>query len=81
MQPDQGWKEGLLLRDPNHGRAWQSGGRGDGYGDAYELKHQDNNYRLVSREGEIPFANYLRLDNSELTPEEAAEKIREYFGL
>ncbi|MBO5284023.1 MAG: hypothetical protein J6B43_13030 [Lachnospiraceae bacterium] len=45
------------------------------------MKHQDNNYRLVSREGEIPFANYLRLDNSELTPEEAAEKIREYFGL
>lgn len=45
------------------------------------ILQEDKNHRLVSREGEIPFANYLRLDNSELSPEEAAEKIREHFGL
>ncbi|MBR3299195.1 MAG: AAA family ATPase [Clostridia bacterium] len=43
--------------------------------------HEDANYRLVSREGEIPFENYLRLDNSALSAEEAARIIKESFGL
>ena len=36
---------------------------------------------LVSREGEIPFANFLRIDNSKLSPETVAELIREHFDL
>ena len=45
------------------------------------LKDEDARYRLVSYEGEIPFDNYLRIDNSNLSPEEAATLIRTTFGL
>ena len=45
------------------------------------LRNEDANYRLVSNEGEIPFENYLRIDNSHLSPEEAAGIIRRTFGL
>jgi len=45
------------------------------------LKQEDAQYRLVSHEGEIPFDNYLRIDNSGLSPQEAAAQIRDAFGL
>lgn len=45
------------------------------------LLEDDAQYRLVSREGEIPFPNYLRLDNTNLTAAEAARRIQETFGL
>lgn len=40
----------------------------------------EKKYRCVSEIGEIPFPRYLRLDNSELTPEEAARRIAAHFG-
>lgn len=45
------------------------------------LKSDDARYRLESREGEIPFPNYIKIDNSELSPEETALKIKEHFSL
>ncbi len=45
------------------------------------ILNEDANHRLVSREGEIPFANFLRIDNSRLSPETVAELIREHFDL
>ena len=45
------------------------------------LLRDDANYRCVSLPGEIPFENYLRIDNTELTPEAAATMIREHFAL
>ena len=45
------------------------------------LLRDDANYRCVSRPGEIPFENYLRIDNTDLTPEATATMIREHFGL
>ena len=41
----------------------------------------DANHRCVSLPGEIPFDNYLRIDNSNLAPEAAAAIIREHFAL
>lgn len=41
----------------------------------------DANYRCISNPGEIPFENYLRIDNSDLSPEAAVAIIREYFAL
>ena len=35
--------------------------------------------RCESLPGEIPFSNYLRLDNSTISPEEAAAQIKEHF--
>lgn len=44
-------------------------------------RHLDENHRLVSREGEIPFENYLRIDNTNVSAAEAAERIRREFKL
>lgn len=44
------------------------------------LIRDDENYRCESLPGEIPFPNYLRLENSELTAEKAAAKIKAHFG-
>lgn len=44
------------------------------------IRHEEK-YRLVSEQGEIPFENYLRIDNSEMSAEEAARLIKETFQL
>ncbi len=41
----------------------------------------DANYRCESLPGEIPFENYIKIDNSNLTPEEVATIIRQRFDL
>ncbi len=45
------------------------------------LLDDDRNHRCVSREGEIPFENYLRIDNSDKGPEEVAKMIKNTFRL
>lgn len=45
------------------------------------LLQDDDRYRLESQEGEITFPNYMRIDNSELTPEAVAKMIQEQFSL
>ena len=45
------------------------------------LIDDDRKYRCVSFEGEIPFENYLRIDNSDKSPDEAAMLIKETFRL
>ena len=45
------------------------------------LIQDDNLHRCVSREGEITFDNYLRIDNSDKAPDEVARLIRERFSL
>ena len=37
--------------------------------------------RLVSRPGELPFENYLRIENADVPAAEAAKRIKEYFDL
>ncbi len=44
------------------------------------IRHAEEKYRCVSEPGEIPYASYLRLDNTNLTPEQAAEIIVDHFG-
>lgn len=45
------------------------------------LIEDDRKYRCVSNEGEIPFANYMRIDNSHLAPDVVARMIKERFQL
>ena len=45
------------------------------------LINDDNKYRLESYDGEIPFENYIKIDNSHLEPAEAAKMIKERFDL
>lgn len=44
------------------------------------ILNEDKEYRLISKEGEIPFKNYMKIDNSYLTPEIVADMIIENFG-
>ena len=41
----------------------------------------DRQYRFESQPGEIPFENYMRIDNSNLAPEVVAAMIKERFCL
>lgn len=43
------------------------------------LINDDSKYRLESYEGEIPFDNYIKIDNSNLGPDEVARIIKERF--
>ena len=45
------------------------------------LVRDDNQYRCESLPGEITHPNYLRIENADIPPEEAAKIIREYFNL
>lgn len=45
------------------------------------LLRDDASWRCVSRPGEIPFPNYLRLENTEIPAAEAARIIRDHFKL
>lgn len=48
---------------------------------AQRLINDDRSHRCVSREGEITFDNYLRIENSDLEPDAAAAMIKRAFGL
>lgn len=45
------------------------------------LMNDENKYRLVSRDGEMPFENYIKIDNTNLAPEAVAEIIKDKFQL
>lgn len=45
------------------------------------LIHDDTHYRLESRDGEIPFENYIKIDNTNLAPDVVAQMIKERFAL
>ena len=45
------------------------------------LLRDDANHRCVSYPGEIPFENYLRIENTDLPAAEAARRIKDYFQL
>ncbi|MBO7514615.1 MAG: GNAT family N-acetyltransferase [Lachnospiraceae bacterium] len=42
---------------------------------------EETKYRLESRDGELPFANYIKIDNTNLEPAEVAAMIKERFHL
>jgi len=46
-----------------------------------ELKSSMKKYRLNSTDGELKKKNYLRIDNTRLSPEETAFQIKEEFDL
>ena len=45
------------------------------------LINDDTQYRLESFDGEIPFDNYIKIDNSKLPPDVVAKMIQEKFNL
>lgn len=45
------------------------------------LINDDVQYRLESMDGEIPFDNYMKIDNTNLAPETVAQMIKKQFNL
>ena len=45
------------------------------------LKYEDEHYRLVSRDGEVPFENYIKIDNTHIEADKVAAMIKEHFNL
>ena len=45
------------------------------------ILNEDTNYRLVSNDGELPFDNYIKIDNSNLEPNVVAKMIKDKFLL
>lgn len=45
------------------------------------MLREETKYRLVSNEGEMPFENYIRIDNTNLEPSKVALMIKEHFNL
>ena len=45
------------------------------------LLRDDENHRCVSYPGEVPFDNYLRIENADLPAAAVAQMIKERFGL
>lgn len=45
------------------------------------LLNEEDKHRLISHEGEVPFTNYLRINNDNLTASDVAEMIKQKFNL
>lgn len=45
------------------------------------MLREETKYRIVSRDGEIPFKNYIKIDNTNREPADVAREIKEYFKL
>ena len=45
------------------------------------LLDEDKNSRCISNDGEIPFENYMKIDNTNLAPDVVAKMIKENFSL
>lgn len=45
------------------------------------LKMDDEKHRCVSFDGEVPFENYIKIDNTNLPPDIVARMIKERFSL
>jgi hypothetical protein len=70
-----------LQRNETENRLLHKASKRDLESSRARVLRDDSNYRCVSLPGEIPFENYLRIDNTNISAEEAATMIKERFGL
>lgn len=70
-----------LLRNATENRLNHKASKRDIESSNRRLIEDDKSYRCVSFEGEIPFENYMRIDNSGITAQDAAVMIRDRFRL
>lgn len=73
-------KEVRMLRNVTENRIKNKPSKADVERSMERLRHEEN-YRLVSNEGEIPFDNYMRIDNTDLSASDVALMIKQRFDL
>ena len=74
-------QEVRLQRNITEHRLSQKASKRDVAASERRLIDDDKRYRLVSYDGEINFPNYLRLENSKISAEDAAKIIKKHFDL
>ena len=74
-------REARLERNATENRLKNKASKRDIELSTRRLISDDEKYRLESLDGEIKFENYMKLDNTELSPEAAAKIIRDKFLL
>lgn len=74
--------EERLIRNRSENRLQQKESKRNLARSEAEMRRSSEKYRLSSYEGEkLPFANYIKIDNTHLLPEETAMRIIKHFGL
>ncbi len=74
-------REARLARNTTENRLAHKASKRDVAASNQRLLDDDARYRLESRAGEIPFDNYLKIDNTDLAPDAVARMIRQRFDL
>ena len=74
-------QEVRLARNATENRLKHKASKRDLEASNARLIRDDAKYRCVSHPGEIPFPNYLRLENTDIPADEAARIIKDHFGL
>ena len=65
-----------LERNKTENRLRNKASKRDTTASQQRLTNEDTNHRLVSEPGEIPFENYMRIDNTNLSPDVVAKMIK-----
>ncbi len=74
-------REVRLERNKTENRLKNKASKRDVAASTQRLLNEESKYRVVSLPGEIPFENYIRIDNTDLAPDVVARMIKEGFGL
>jgi len=74
-------QEVRLKRNETENRLKNKASKRDLEASRERIIRQDEKYRLESYDGEVPYENYLKIDNTNLEPAEVARMIQERFSL
>jgi len=74
-------QEVRLHRNATQNRLFHKASKRDVEASNARLLKEDSNYRTVSNDGEITFENYIKIDNSNLSPDVVAGMIKAKFAL
>ena len=73
-------REVRLQRNVTENRLQNKASKRDVDASNQRLINDDKNHRLESFDGEIKFENYIKIDNTELPPDDVAKMIKERFS-
>ena len=70
-----------MKRNVTENRLKNKSSKGDVEASNARLIRDTENHRFVSRDGEVPIKNFMRIDNSNIAPDVVANMIKDRFGL
>ena len=74
-------REVRLKRNKTENRLFNKASKRDIKASEERMLREETNYRTVSNDGEIPFENYIKIDNTNLDAKEVALMIKKHFNL